>query len=61
MNAFFHMGGYGEFVWPAYAIAALIMFLLWVISLRAQRTSRDELAALNLQGRRRRQDFKDET
>ena len=61
MAAFFNMGGYGGFVWPAYAIAALVMLGLWVMSRRFQRTSGDELAALNPRARRRRQGSNNET
>ena len=61
MAAFFDMGGYGGFVWPAYAIVAFVMVGLWVMSRRFQRTSSDELAALNLRTRRRQQEPNDET
>ena len=61
MAAFFDMGGYGGFVWPAYAIVALIMVGLWIMSRRFQRTSSDELAALNARTHRRQQEPNDET
>ena len=61
MAAFFDMGGYGGFVWPAYAIVAFVMVGLWIMSRRFQRTSSDELAALNPRTRRRQQESNDET
>ena len=61
MAAFFDMGGYGGFVWPAYAIVAFVMVGLWTMSRRFQRTSSDELAALNPRTRRRHQEPNDET
>ena len=61
MAAFFDMGGYGTFVWPAYAIVAFVMLGLWIMSRRFQRTSRDELAALNPETRRRQQEPNGET
>ena len=61
MATFFDMGGYGGFVWPAYAIVAFVMVGLWIMSRRLQRTSSDELAALNPRPRRRHQEPNDET
>ena len=61
MAAFFDMGGYGGFVWPAYAIVAFVMVGLWIMSRRLQRTSSDELATLNPRTRRRHQEPNDET
>ena len=55
------MGGYGSFVWSAYAIVAIFMVGLWIMSRRFQRTSSDELAALNPGTRRRQQASNDET
>lgn len=48
---FFDMGGYGVFVWPAFAVVAALMAGLLVASLRAARRSDAELEALR--GRRR--------
>ena len=61
MAAFFDMGGYSGFVWPAYAIVAFVMLGLWIMSRRFQRTSSDELAALNPGTRRRQKEPNDET
>ena len=34
--AFFHMGGYGQFVWPAYAFVAILLIWNLVLPLRAR-------------------------
>ena len=31
MAEFFHMGGYAAFVWPSYAIAAVVLWLNWFL------------------------------
>lgn len=51
MTQFFEMGGYGVFVWPAFAVVAALMAGLFATSLRAARRSDAELEALR--GRRR--------
>ncbi len=48
ISAFLAMGGYGQFVWPAYAVAAVVLVGLLVSSLvRLQREERalDRLSA----------------
>ncbi len=48
LTAFFHMGGYGAYVWPAFAIAALVLGGLLYASLRtlgANEAVVDELQA----------------
>lgn len=48
MSAFFAMGGYAAFVWPAYAVSVLVMVALAVqsvVDLRAQRRLVSELEA----------------
>ncbi len=40
------MGGYGEYVWPAYLIAAVVLLGLLVGSLRSVRGQEARLAAL---------------
>jgi heme exporter protein D len=40
------MGGYAGFVWPAYALGAVVMIALLVASLREARAREDELEAL---------------
>ena len=51
---FIDMGGYGGFVWGAYAAAALVLIGLWLFSWRSLRRSESELALLDrrLPGRR---------
>jgi heme exporter protein D len=49
------MGGYAAFVWPAYAVAAIVLGGLAVQSLRAYRRNMRQLATLQQErpGRRR--------
>jgi len=52
---FFEMGGYARFVWPAYAIAFVVMAGFVVTSWRTLRARRASLEALEeAQPRRRR-------
>lgn len=44
--AFFEMGGYARFVWPAYALAGAVTLGLLVVSLRTLRGRERTLAAL---------------
>ena len=46
MTEFFAMGGYAAYVWPAYALAALVMVGLLVASLRGLREREATLKAL---------------
>lgn len=39
------MGGYWPYVWPAFAVAALVLGGLWVVSWRAMRAREAELAS----------------
>ena len=50
---FLAMGGYAAFVWPAYALAAIVLVGLLAISLRQLRKAESELAALGLSRRER--------
>ena len=43
LGAFLAMGGYGAYVWSAYAITGLILGLLVVATLRARRSMRASL------------------
>jgi heme exporter protein D len=45
MAAFFDMGGYAAFVWPAYALTAAILVAIAVGSWRNLRALERELAA----------------
>jgi heme exporter protein D len=44
--AFFAMGGYAVYVWPAFAVAALVMAALVANTLRALRRRERELAEI---------------
>jgi heme exporter protein D len=55
MSAFLDMGGYGSYVWPAYAIAAAVLIGLVWHSLHALRSSRRELEEAEKTAPRRRQ------
>ena len=46
MGNFFTMGGYGAYIWPAYLIAAGVLIVLLVGSLRAVRTREAQLKSL---------------
>lgn len=39
MSDFFAMGGYGAFIWPCYGLAALVMIVLVVQSVRSMRVN----------------------
>lgn len=46
MGSFFSMGGYAGFVWPSYAVAAIVMVGLLLASLREARVRERELKVL---------------
>jgi heme exporter protein D len=46
LTAYFAMGGYAAFVWPAYAIAAVVLGGLAIHSWRRYRASCEALARL---------------
>ena len=46
ISQFFEMGGYGGYVWPAYAVAAIVLGLLFGLSLRAVRSNEAQLRTL---------------
>lgn len=54
MSAFFAMGGYAGYVWPAYGIAVGGIALMLGLSWRDLRAAERRLAALERGGRRRR-------
>ena len=54
MQSFFDMGGYAEFVWPAYAVAAVILIGLLAVSMTGLRRRQTELAKLDDGNRRER-------
>lgn len=54
MSEFLNMGGYGDYVWPAYAIAAAVLIALVWHSVHALRASERELAEAEKAAPRRR-------
>ena len=46
IQTFLAMGGYAKFVWPAYALAAIVLVGLLAASLHRLRKAEAELAAL---------------
>jgi heme exporter protein D len=46
LSAFFAMGGYARFVWPAYGIAVVVLASMALISLSAWRRQKRLLAAI---------------
>ena len=54
MAAFFAMGGYAGYVWPAYGITALVLAALALASVAAARRAQRQLAALEQRAPRRR-------
>ena len=46
ISEYFAMGGYAAFVWPAYAITAAILAIVFTTSLRSLRRTEAELARL---------------
>ncbi|MBL8675066.1 MAG: heme exporter protein CcmD [Rhodospirillales bacterium] len=53
MSGFLAMGGYGAYVWPSYAVAALALGGLLAVSLAQRAAARRELAARGLDRRKR--------
>ncbi len=43
MNKFLDMGGYGAFVWPSYAITALVLAAVFIFSRRLLKSREREL------------------
>ncbi len=54
LATYFSMGGYGGFVWPAYALTAVVMVGLVVVTWRGLKAREAELKALQelMPGRR---------
>lgn len=50
MSAFFAMGGYAAFVWPAWGLSALAMIAAAALSMRAHARARAKAKALGLEG-----------
>ncbi len=51
---FLAMGGYAEFVWPAYGVAALVLIALVITSVRRARVAEAEVRVLEDTARPRR-------
>jgi heme exporter protein D len=49
MNEFFSMGGYAGYVWPSYAVTALVLALAIFLSVRAHNRAAAELGRLERQ------------
>ena len=47
MTAFFEMGGYAGFIWPAYGAVTVVLVGLMGFSRRALKAAETELAALD--------------
>jgi heme exporter protein D len=45
-SAFLAMGGYGEFVWPAYGVTAVVLLAVWLDGYRRRRAVERALQAL---------------
>ncbi len=54
MSAFFGMGGYGGYIWPAWGIATIVIAILVFASVHAMRARERELAQLEAETPRRR-------
>ncbi|NKB19861.1 MAG: heme exporter protein CcmD [Alphaproteobacteria bacterium] len=54
MSDFMAMGGYGGFIWTAYGAVAFVLGGLLIISLRENRATAAEVAALEANSPRRR-------
>ena len=54
LQAFLAMGGYGIYVWSAYAVTGLVLGLLVLASLRARQSMRASLDEAELSSPRRR-------
>ena len=59
MSNFFHMGGYGVYIWPAYLIATVIVVGILVQTITTMRRRERQLAELRRE--RRGTDDEDET
>jgi len=54
LGAFLAMGGYAQYVWPAYGAALLVLIVLLVWTLGGYRKRQRELETLQRQSERRR-------
>jgi len=49
MSGFLDMGGYAAYVWPSYAISAVVLIGVLVASIRTMKARHDALAAFEEQ------------
>jgi len=54
LASFLEMGGYGGYVWPAFALSAVVLLALLVESLRRLRNGERALARLEAEAPKRR-------
>ena len=50
ITTFFHMGGYGVYVWPCFVVTMVLLVALLLSSLRALRVQEAALRALEKKG-----------
>lgn len=46
VQTYLDMGGYGAFVWPAFAITSAVLVALWIDSMRSLRANQKALGRL---------------
>lgn len=56
LSSFLAMGGYAEYVWPAYGLTVLVLAVLAVASRKGLKAREAEVAALEATRQRRRSD-----
>jgi len=57
MSSYFDMDGYGGYIWPSYAVAAIVLIGLLVYTLRKARAEKSTLEKLEAEiGTRSRED-----
>ena len=61
MNEFFEMGGYGAFIWPAYAAALILMLGLLTLSWKSMRQREALVESLRANRRRAPEDVTEAT
>lgn len=50
LESFFHMGGYGGFVWPSYGLTLAVLIGIYAATARFQKKSEAALKALDGDG-----------
>jgi len=46
LHEFFHMGGYGAYVWPAYGVSVAVLILMTWLTVRAYKKNKHLLHRL---------------